>query len=93
MATLLDQVKRWNSSWRYDYWWRQKHRVAYNSLEHRSVTPLDVAFEYAEHMLSQAEIKQQAELERRAKLLKDGLLFEVREDSELWKKIDLNSFR
>jgi hypothetical protein len=34
-----------------DYWWRKKHEIPFNSLEHRKVLIEDITFEYEEEQL------------------------------------------
>ncbi len=74
----LEFVKRWNFRWRRDYWYRQKFKVAFNSLVHRAMTPLDVAFEYAEQAFVEQQVKELEVEEKRKKDLKIHGLFTPR---------------
>ena len=92
-SALLDLVRRWNSTWQCDYWWRQRHRVAFNSAAHREVTPLDVAFEHAEQGLVEEQRRELELVEQRRKDLATHGLFSPRSDEKLWDKIDWDSFK
>jgi len=44
-------ILRWNTMYPIDRWWREKHNVAFNSLEHRVVSFLDMYIEWNEEQL------------------------------------------
>lgn len=95
--TLLDQVKKWNSTWKYDYWYRQKYSISFNSEEHRRVDPLTVKFEYIESCLASKQLQQSEESEVKKKALKEGRWIEEsaidqEKQDALFEKIDLNNF-
>lgn len=92
-SPLLERVKRWDSTWQRDYWWRQRHRVAFNSAAHRELTPLDVAFEYVEQALVEEQRRDMELEETRKKELKKYGLFSPRTNDELWDKINWDSFK
>jgi hypothetical protein len=48
--SLINFVYEWNNMFPIDHWWREKHKVAFNSHEHRSVSIFDMRFEYEEDM-------------------------------------------
>lgn len=94
--TTVQFAKRWNNSWRYDYWWRQKHNVAFNSQEHRDANPIDIRFEFIENVLMNQAIDDLSELDRKKKALAEGRWIEPDKDNLLvdrvMKNIDLSSF-
>lgn len=91
---LDELVAKWNNLFRYDYWWRQKHNVAFGSKQHREMLPSDIAFEYFEHQATEnviAEIKQE---KKKEKLLKEGNVFNANKkvEDKLWDSISLKDF-
>ena len=66
---ILSFVKRWNSMYPIDYWWRQKHKVPFNGKEHREQSLLDMRIEYEEDYLYARH--------------RDDLLSEDKEDKEI----------
>ena len=51
MADIDDFVKQWNYRFPVDYWWRKKHKIAFNSPEHRNSNFWDQMFEYHEDVM------------------------------------------
>ena len=51
MVDIKDIVYHWNYKYPVDYWWRRKHKVAFNSAEHRAFNFWDQIFEYHEYKL------------------------------------------
>lgn len=51
MADIEEFVKQWNYRFPVDHWWRKKHKVAFNSLEHRNSNFWDQMFEYYEDVM------------------------------------------
>jgi hypothetical protein len=50
-------VYQWNLSYPIDRWWRNKHKIAFNSPEHRAVSFFDMRFEFDEDELFNKEYK------------------------------------
>ena len=44
-------IYKWNATYPIDRWWREKHKVAFNSPEHRVVSFLDIYIEWQEDKL------------------------------------------
>jgi hypothetical protein len=44
-------IYRWNALYPMDRWWRERHKVAFNSPEHRVVSFLDIYIEWKEDRL------------------------------------------
>lgn len=68
---LKDLVIKWNNSWRYDYWWRQKYKIAFNSEEHRASSQIDIAFEYFENHLSNEAVEKYKQEEDKRKVFEE----------------------
>ncbi len=48
---IKDFVVNWNLKQPLDRWWRQKHKIAFNSEIHRRTNRVDMLFEYLEDKL------------------------------------------
>ena len=94
--TLVELARQWNNTWLYDYWWRAKYNVAFNSEQHRATDPLSIKFEYIENCLANQQAEQSEANDKRKKALKEGRWIEENIDQEkqdkLWDKIDLRQF-
>jgi hypothetical protein len=44
-------IYKWNVTYPIDRWWREKHKIAFNSPEHRVVSFLDIYVEWREDQL------------------------------------------
>ena len=55
MGTTLDDVKSfmlwWTRVYPIDRWWREKHKVPFNSQQHRAMSFIDMKLEYEEDLL------------------------------------------
>lgn len=51
MNNVKDFINNWNYKYPVDYWWRRKHKIAFNSSEHRACNFWDQLFEYYEDIL------------------------------------------
>lgn len=47
-STLRDLIIWWDNLFPFDYWWRNKHKIPFNSPYHRETNPIDIKFEYEE---------------------------------------------
>lgn len=78
---MKNLILKWNDTWIYDFWWREKYGIAFNSSQHRSMSPMDIKFDYLEKKLAQ---KQQDELEekreREVEYVKSGIWLRKNED-------------
>jgi len=45
---ILEFCYRWSVQFPIDRWWRDKHKVAFGSVEHRAMSLLDMRFEFEE---------------------------------------------
>lgn len=55
MDSFDDVLILWNNKFRYDYWYRKKYNIAFNSEEHRAINPIDVKMNYVEENLMEQE--------------------------------------
>lgn len=95
--TLHQFILKWNNTWRYDYWWRQKYKVAFNSEIHKNANQIDIAFEYFEHRMSEKAVQSYKDNEEKSKLFKDGIVIRESEvdrqkEEALLDKIDFTKF-
>jgi hypothetical protein len=44
-------IYKWNATYPIDRWWRERHKIAFNSPEHRVVSFLDIYIEWQEEQL------------------------------------------
>ena len=44
-------IYKWNATYPIDRWWRERHKIAFNSPEHRVVSFLDIYVEWQEEQL------------------------------------------
>lgn len=51
MDNIHDFVRQWNYRFPVDYWWRKKHKVAFNSQKHRNSNFWDMMYEYYEDQM------------------------------------------
>lgn len=95
--TLRDSVLKWNGSWRYDYWWREKHNIAFNSEAHRAANQIDIKFEYTEQVLAHQEYDKLRQDQHKAKKLKEtGQWLQQRSnkayEDKLFEKVNFKDF-
>lgn len=52
---MIEEIKefviQWNINYPVDKWWRQKHKIAFNSPDHRVVSFIDMIIEYEEEQM------------------------------------------
>jgi hypothetical protein len=93
--TLSQYIIKWNNAWRYDYWWRQKYNVPFNSERHRNARQIDIALEYFEDRLSQKAISNfEDDKSKREEYKKTGQWIKIDEkkQADLISKIDISQF-
>lgn len=64
---MKELVLKWNNTWAYDFWWREKYNIAFNSSEHRAMSPMDIKFDYVEKKLADQQQKQMEDDEEKRK--------------------------
>lgn len=92
---MKEFVIKWSNDWPRDWWWRNRHKVSFNSAEHRAASQFDVYFEYMEDQLfkkAMSEFENDKEMQERFK--KDGWISKSKVDKKKNKaafdKIDLS---
>lgn len=93
-----DFIIEWNNKFRYDYWWRKKYKVAFNSEEHRAMSQIDIRFDYEEEMIMREERANYLRLQREKKFLeKTGKWLKTRKMTEeqaqaIFDRIDISDY-
>jgi len=64
-------VYHWNNNYPVDRWWREKHKIPFNSLQHREFCFIDMFFEYQEDKIF-AEIMSKREEKKDEDIYKPG---------------------
>jgi len=49
--SLKHFILYWNNNFPFDYWWRKKFNIAFNSPQHREMCLIDIKFVYDEEKL------------------------------------------
>lgn len=94
---MKDFIIWWNNRYPYDKLWRDKFNVPFNSLTHRAMNPIDIAFEMKENKMFQEYINNEKAFQDQKKTYEDtgkwfiGGLSKNQED-ELIDKVDLSQF-
>lgn len=97
MKDLKSFVLKWNNTWQYDFWWREKYNISFNSSEHQSANQIDIKLDYLEKRIAQ---KQQDELEEQKKreleYIKEGKWLrkneeQVKKEEKKLEKLSLSS--
>lgn len=85
--TLREFIIKWDNTHKHDFWWRNKHSVAFNSREHREASQIDIVFEYLEDLLSKRIVEESEKKEEKKKRLKEeGWISEQKIDEEKLKE-------
>jgi hypothetical protein len=96
--TLKDFTVKWSNAWKFDYWWRKKYNVPFNSEAHRNISQIDIKMDYIEfHLVAQhqdgllEDERKFKEYKDTGKWLKDQE-YDVEKQNELFDKVDLSQF-
>jgi hypothetical protein len=86
-------IYKWNATYPIDRWWRERHKIAFNSPEHRVVSFLDIYVEWQEEQLyiKAREASQKQEDYKRGDWLQERVIDKQREIDE-FENIDLSKF-
>jgi hypothetical protein len=57
--SLKQKIYAWDNLFPFDLWWRRKYKVAFGSVEHKSMKMSFVVFDYEENRLLDEEIEKQ----------------------------------
>lgn len=88
-------IYKWNAAYPIDRWWRERHKIAFNSPEHRVVSFLDIYIEWREEQLYNRE---QEHSYRNSQYKKGDWLVEhtesisIEEEIKAFEEMDLSSF-
>lgn len=92
-AMIKEIVAEWNINFPIDRWWRQKHKVAFNSPSHREISFLDQLFERMEDDLINSFLKyDKSEDEEEYIPDKNNFLKSQKSETELFEDLDLDLF-
>lgn len=84
---LRDFIVYWNNKYQFDYWYRTRYKIGFNSSEHRSLRVMDVRMEYLEEkLIEQQNIKSYNSNRRKDVYDKKGLWLKEREVDEKTQK-------
>lgn len=91
-----DTVLLFNLNLPLDRWWRQKHKIAFNSSAHREISVIDQYFEYIEDFLVQQQrLNKYDQVQIEKKFQEEGLFkkLEITEEmtKEMFEELDLDS--
>lgn len=64
-------IIRWNNKFPFDYWWRKKYGVPFNSDEHRSTCLIDMYYDYREEELLKRNLEKVNDRKERKKKYKE----------------------
>ena len=88
---VADFCLSWNLIYPIDRWWRTKYKVAFNSERHRSVSLLDMRFEFEEEMMFYKSEQIRSYAPNKGQWLKDKIDFN--EDEELTQEEKLEKYK
>lgn len=75
--TIKQLAVLWNNQWYHDHWYRNKHKIAFNSEQHRAINQIDISFEYFENILLNKSLEEYKQDEKRKeRYIKDGWISE-----------------
>lgn len=76
-------VVEWNNRFPLDKWFREKYKLSFNSLGHRSISQIDIFFEYNEDKLFKKYNQDNIIKKQEEEDYKNGILLKDREDKNL----------
>lgn len=81
--SLRDFIVYWNNKYRFDYWYRDKYKIGFNSSSHRELKVIDVRLEYLEEkLIEQEKIRSYNKKRRKDVYDKTGKWLKKRQSSE-----------
>lgn len=94
MDPIVNFIIQWNNVWKYDYWYRNKYGIAFNSSEHRGLSPIDIKFQYEEdRIFSRERVHYKKQRENLEEFEKTGNWLKYREPEnmdELFDALDIS---
>lgn len=90
---IKDFVIHWSLTFPIDRWWRERHKIAFNSAAHREVSFLDMRFEFEEFLMNNKIIEESEYRANRSDFLKDNdISLDLRDEDEKSKEF-IEEFR
>ena len=88
-------IYKWNTTYPIDRWWREKHKIAFNSPEHRVVSFLDIYIEWREEQLYnkvQENSYKNLQYKRGDWLMEHQESISIEDEIAAFKEMDLSQF-
>jgi hypothetical protein len=87
---------RWNNEHPLDKQFREKHNIAFNSIQHRQINQFDLYLQYVEDQLFEEAMNNSIDNKNKAQLFKKGewlqeQVITKQENDDLFDKIDLSN--
>jgi hypothetical protein len=92
---ITDFLYKWNATYPIDRWWREKHKVAFNSPAHRVVSFLDMYTEWQEDQLyekARDTYSKNSEYKPGDWLTEQRVVLSVKDEIAEFEKLDLSKF-
>ena len=86
-ASTVDRLYEWNALYPYDFLYREKFNIPYNSELHRSLSYIDIRFYFLDLYLRDAARKHREELKKEEELRSKGELYKTPSEDELFNAI------
>lgn len=80
---IADFIRRWNINYPVDRWFREKHKIPFNSKKHRSSSILNMRMEFEEDLLYREESAKLANKKTKSYTPSRGDWLEVRKAPEM----------
>lgn len=69
--TPKEFIVAWDRTYQYDFWWRQKYKIPFNSEAHREASQIFIAMEYWEERMAEGDAKKILQERERLKKLRE----------------------
>lgn len=79
VGSVKNFVMEWNTKFPVDRWWREKHGIAFNSVQHREVSIVDMRFEWEEDILYDKILNKQVYEVNQGNFFKEGGVVDERD--------------
>lgn len=64
LSHIQSTIVKWNNQFPIDYWYRKTYNIAFNSIEHRRISIIDMKIEYEERKLMEKYHQEKEEREK-----------------------------
>lgn len=95
---MLDTVLKWNNTWRFDYWYRERYNIPFASEAHRKISQIDIKFDWVEKKIAEQQREQYEQIQKDEEAIKKGASWlrrnekQKEKESKLIDSIDFKSF-